>query len=193
MNEIKNDINLREAVSRKEQKLPPMPSDLNERVLKSLIDSPSQPRRSPLLSKVWWMAVAAVLVAVLALFTWKSQTPKTQPQIAKQENAPKVIEKDSVDKSPTTHVNFANNTRELCQQHTRRLETPQPKKKNRKAVKIEEPLLAESETLPEEPETEQTYLPTEPDPFQLAAAETQDVRARGERLYQEVAQMINNH
>ena len=193
MNEIKNDINLREAVSRKEQKLPQMPSDLNERVLNELIDSLSQPRRSPLLSKVWWMAAAAVLVAVLALFTWRSQTPKTQPQIAKQENAPKVIEKDSVDKSPTTHVMIANDTREVEQQHTRRLETPQPKKKNRKAVKVEEPLLAESETLPEEPETEQTYLPTEPDPFQLAAAETQDVRARGERLYQEVAQMINNH
>ena len=193
MNEIKNDINLREAVSRKEQKLPPMPSDLNERVLKNLIDSPSQPRRAPLLSKGWWIAVAAVLVAVLALFTWKSQTPKTQPQIAKQENAPKVIEKDSVDKSPTTHVMLANDTREVEQQHTRRLETPQPKKKNRKAVKVEEPLLAEAEPMPEEPETEQTYLPTEPDPFQLAAAETQDVRARGERLYQEVAQMINNH
>ena len=33
MNDIKNDINLREAVSRREQKLPPMSADLNERVL----------------------------------------------------------------------------------------------------------------------------------------------------------------
>lgn len=197
MNEIKNDINLREAVSRKEQNLPPMSSDLNERVLNKLIDSPSQPRRSPLLSNVWWMAVAAVLVAVLALFTWKSQTPKTQPRMAKQEDTLKVIEKDNVDKSPTTHVKIADDTRELCKQPTRRLETPQPKKKNRKAVKVEdtqaEPLLAEAEPLPEEPETEQTYLPTEPDPFLLAAAEAQEIRARGERLYQEVVQMINNH
>ena len=197
MNEIKNDINLREAVSRKEQKFPPMPSDLNERVLNKLIDSPSQPRRSPLLSNVWWMAVAAVLVAVLALFTWKSQTPKTQPRMAKQEDTLKVIEKDNVDKSPTTHVKIADDTRELCKQPTRRLETPQPKKKNRKAVKVEdtpvEPMLAEAEPLPEEVETEQTYLPTEPDPFLLAAAEAQEIRARGERLYQEVVQMINNH
>lgn len=192
MNEIKNDINLREAISRKEQKLPQIPSDLNERLLNKLIDSPSQPRRTPLLSKVWWMAVAAVLVAVLALFTWKSQTPKTQPQMAKQENAPKVIEKDNVDKTPTTHVMIANDTRYVEQQHTRRLETSQPKKKNRKAVKAQEPMLAEAEPLPEEPETEQEYLPTEPDPFLLAAAEAQDIRARGERLYQEVVQMINN-
>ena len=36
MDNIKNDINLREAISRHEQKLPPMPCDLNDRVMKSL-------------------------------------------------------------------------------------------------------------------------------------------------------------
>ena len=202
MNEIKNDINLREAVNRKEQKLPQMPSDLNERVLNSLIDTPSRPRRTPLLSRGWWIAAAAVLVAVLALFTWKSQTPKTQPQIAKQENAPKVIEKDSVDKSPTTHVKLSNNTREVEQQHTRRLETPQPKKKNRKAVKVqdtpvEEPLLAEAEPVQEEKKQEYQSLvspvPTQNEdlePYLVAAAQAQDIRSRGKRLSQEVALLM---
>ena len=36
MNDIKNDINLKEAVSRREQQLPPMPEGLNEKVIKSL-------------------------------------------------------------------------------------------------------------------------------------------------------------
>ena len=202
MNEIKNDINLREAVSRKEQNLPPMSSDLNERVLNKLIDSPSQPRRSPLLSNVWWMAVAAVLVAVLALFTWKSQTPKTQPRMAKQEDTLKVIEKDNVDKSPTTHVKIADDTRELCKQPTRRLETPQPKKKNRKAVKVqdtpvEEPLLAEAEPVQEEKKQEYQSLvspvPTQNEdlePYLVAAAQAQDIRSRGQRLSQEVALLM---
>ena len=199
MNEIKNDINLRKAISRKEEKLPPMPSDLNERLMQRLQEEEKPSRRRTLPIALRWMTAAAVLVAVLALFTWKSQTSKTQPQnaettaqLAPQEDTLKVIEKDNVVKSPTTHVMIANDTREVEQQHTRRLETSQPKKKNRKAVKAQEPILAEAEPLPEEPETEQEYLPTEPDPFLLAAAEAQDIRARGERLYQEVVQMINN-
>ena len=43
MNNIKNDINLREAISRHEQKLPPMPADLNERVMKRLSSLPLTP------------------------------------------------------------------------------------------------------------------------------------------------------
>ena len=43
MNNIRNDINLREAISRHEQKLPPMPADLNERVMKRLSSLPLTP------------------------------------------------------------------------------------------------------------------------------------------------------
>ena len=192
------DTDIREALQRKFADTPQVPSDLNERLLQRIQkEEDTAPKHRILPIALRWIAVAAVLVAVLALFTWKSYSTKIQPQMAKQENAPKVIEKDHVGKLQTSHVNFANDTREVEQQHTRRLETPQPKKKNRKAVKVEdtlvEPMLAEAEPLPEEVETEQTYLPTEPDPFLLAAAEAQDIRARGERLYQEVVQMINNH
>ena len=148
------------------------------------------------------LAIAAVLIAVVALFTWKNFKSESQPQLAEkteeitpQENTPKVIEKDNVVKSPTTHVMLANDTREVEQQHTRRLKTSHAKKKSHKAIKVEEPMITEAEPLPEESETEmqEEYLPTEPDPFLLAAAEAQDIRARGERLYQEVVQMINNH
>ena len=187
------DTDIREALRRKFADTPQVPADLNKRVLQnSLTASPSQTRRSPLLWRRWGRLAAAVLVAVVALFTWKSHTPKTQPQMAKQESAPKVIEKDSVDKSPSQHVMIANTARYDDQHNTLRSKTSQPKKKNRKAVKAEEPMIAEAEPLPEEPETTQEYLPTEPDPFLLAAAEAQDIRARGERLFQEVAQIINH-
>ena len=189
------DTDIREALQRKFADTPQVPSDLNERLLQRIQkEEDTAPKHRILPIALRWIAVAAVLVAVLALFTWKSYSTKIQPQMAKQENAPKVIEKDHVDKSQTSHVNFANDTREVEQLHTRSLETPQPKKKTRKAVRVEEPLITEAEPLPEEPETEmqEEYLPTEPDPFLLAAAEAQDIRARGERLYQEVVQMINN-
>ncbi|MBO4551041.1 MAG: hypothetical protein J5733_09955 [Bacteroidaceae bacterium] len=190
------DTDIREALQRKFADTPQVPSDLNERLLQRIQkeeDTALKHRILPIALR--WIAVAAVLVAVLALFTWKGHSTKIQPQMAKQENAPKVIEKDHVDKSQTSQVNFANDTREVEQLHTRSLKTLQPKKKNRKAVRVEEPLITEAEPLPEESETEmqEEYLPTEPDPFLLAAAEAQDIRARGERLYQEVVQIINNH
>ena len=45
MSDINNDTNLREAVSRREQLLPPMPADLNERVLQRLQNVDSAPQR----------------------------------------------------------------------------------------------------------------------------------------------------
>ena len=188
------DTDIREALQRKFADTPQVPSDLNERLLQRIQkEEDTAPKHRILPIALRWIAAAAVLVAVLALFTWKSHTTKIQPQMAKQENAPKVIEKDHVDKSQTSHANFANDTREVEQLHTRSLETLQPKKKNRKAVRVEEPMIIEAEPLPEEPETEQEYLPTEPDPFLLAAAKAQDIRARGELVYQEVVQIMNNH
>ena len=61
------------------------------------------------------LAIAAVLVAVLALFTWKSHKPQNQPQLAEkteeiapQENTPKVVEKRNVVKTQTSNVTIAN-------------------------------------------------------------------------------------
>jgi hypothetical protein len=72
---------------------------------------------------------------------------------------------------------------------------PVKPKRTHKVRKVqEEPQLAEAETMPEEVETEQKseYRPTDPDPMLLAAAFAKDVRSRGERLHQEVAQSIKN-
>ena len=44
MNELKSDNNLRQAVSRREQQLPPMPADLNKRLMQRIAES--EPARS---------------------------------------------------------------------------------------------------------------------------------------------------
>ena len=197
------DTDIREALQRMFADTPQVPNDLSERLQYRLTASPqpspkereSSRSKSPLLWRGWGrLAAAAVLVAVLALFTWKSHTPKTLPQMAKQENAPKVIEKDHVDKTPMTHVKLANDTREVEQQHTRRLETPQPKKKKRKLVKVEEPMIAEAEPVTETPAKNnyEEKLSDPSNPYLLATAQLQDLRSRGERLDREVAMLMQH-
>lgn len=66
------------------------------------------------------LAIAAVLIAVVALFTWWNFKPQQPTQLAEktekpveQKDTPKVIEKDDVDESQTKHVKLANLTREV--------------------------------------------------------------------------------
>ena len=95
------------------------------------------------------LAIAAVLIAVVALFTWKNFKSESQPQLAEkteeitpQENAPKVIEKDNVVKTQTQHVKIANVTREVGQLNTRRLESSQPTIADEAKSSTETPVLA---------------------------------------------------
>ena len=92
---------------------------------------------------------AAVLVAVVTLFTWKSFTPENQPQLAEkteeiapQEDTPNVVEKDNVVKTPTKHVKIANVTREVGQLNTRCLESSQPTIADEAKSSTETPVLA---------------------------------------------------
>ena len=59
---LKSDANLREAIGRREQQLPPMPADLNERVMERMEDQPQQRRN---LFK--WMAAAASFLLVIGI------------------------------------------------------------------------------------------------------------------------------
>lgn len=141
MDKIKKDTNLREAVSRREQKLPPMPADLNERVLRRLAASPQLSSKERENGRVislrlwsrWWGLVAAVLVAVATLFTWKSLKPEKQPQLAEktmelapQENTPKAVEKCTVEETPTLHGGKPNAPRRKARRPTMHFDTPQP-------------------------------------------------------------------
>ena len=82
MNDIKNDKNLREAVSHREQQLPPLPDNLNERVMKSLVE----PETAPKSRRLWGYAAAAAAasIALLIVFNWGKQQSPQEPVVAQQ-------------------------------------------------------------------------------------------------------------
>jgi len=95
------------------------------------------------------LAIAAVLVAVLALFTWKSHKPQNQPQLAEkteeiapQENTPKVVEKRNVVKTQTSNVTIANVKRDDRKRQVPRLESSQPTIADEAQTSTETPVLA---------------------------------------------------
>ena len=80
------------------------------------------------------LAIAAVLIAVVALFTWWNFKPQQPTQLAEktekpveQKDTPKVIEKDDVDESQTKHVKLANLTREVDKDHVSHSKTTREK------------------------------------------------------------------
>ena len=82
MNDIKNDKNLREAVSHREHQLPPLPDNLNERVMKSLVE----PEAAPKTRRLWVYAAvaAAASIALLIVFNWGKQQSPQEPLVAQQ-------------------------------------------------------------------------------------------------------------
>ena len=79
-------------------------------------------------------SIAAVLIAVVALFTWWNFKPQDQPQLAEKTEKPvgqkdttQVIKKDNVDKSQTKHVKLANLTREVDKVNVPRSKTTRVK------------------------------------------------------------------
>ena len=128
-------------------------------------------------------AIAASIV--IAFILWPDNLVEEQPVIAE------VVEEQPVQEAPKVSENSE------VSENSDKSEPSEPVKPKRtyKARKaIEEPQLAEAERMPEEAEVEMELecLPAEPDPFLLAAVEAQDIRSRGEHLFHEVVQMINN-
>lgn len=174
-----------------------MPDDMEQRVMGSLTPNPSprrgEPsplplRRSPLL----WRGIGGGCIAVAAsvllliLLNVRTQQAEQPPVIAEIVTEPQ-------DSTEETHATIP--TEAIEQLVVAQAEKPQPAKKRRKVHKpaLEEPVPQEAEPAQVEPEQENEYLPQQPDLYLMAIADAQDIRSRGERLYQEVAQMINNH
>ena len=85
MNDIKNDINLKEAVSRREQQLPPMPEGLNEKVMGSLEEYDCLKKKTPLhRGRGWrWVFLAAACVAgFVVIFLAPPKSTEEQPPLA---------------------------------------------------------------------------------------------------------------
>lgn len=87
MNDINNDTNLRKAVGRRERQLPPMPADLNERLMKRLQEpdaaKKSRDRRTWLYTIV---AVAASILLIIGIRAFMTERAVPQGKIVAKEN-----------------------------------------------------------------------------------------------------------
>ena len=160
-----------------------MPDDMEQRVMGSLKPKATKRRWLYPLSTI---AVAASVLLLIMLNIGKQKPDQQPPVVAEVVTEPQ----DSTEETQATIP-----TEAIEQPVVAQAEKPQPAKKRRKVHKpiLEEPVPQEAEPAQVEPEQENEYLPQQPDLYLMAIADAQDIRSRGERLYQEVAQMMNNH
>ena len=200
MNELKNDKNLRQAVSRREQKLPPMPADLNERLMQRIEETEhAQAEVRP--KRLWLYAaiVVAACIALLLIINYGKNPTSQDPLMAQTFEKPMVTDPEPVEEpSPTVPelvegplVTVSEPVEEPVERH--------PVKKHRKAVMKLVELIPTSEANPllaaaPEPASEPTpaYDTTEEDPLVAMAAQVEDIRQRGQRLQQEITALMNN-
>ena len=195
MNELKNDNNLRQAVSRREQQLPPMPADLNERLMQRLRET-EQARPKAKQKRLWLytaIAVAASIVLLIVFNFGKGQTSQ-EPLVAQtveQPTAPvsEPVEGESVIEEPSNAVSEP-------------VEAPAPQSSHKPAKKHQETVMKLVELIPtpevepaltaEAEPTPEASANTEEDPLVAMAAQLEDIRSRGQRLQQEITAIMNN-
>lgn len=135
-----------------EQKKWELPSDneldRDEALFDALLDEKkNSPRFTKSMGKAL-LAIAAVLIAVVALFTWWNFKPQQPTQLAEkteepveQKDTPKVIEKRDVVKTQTSNVTIANVKRDNRKRQTSRLESSQPTIADKVQTASETPVL----------------------------------------------------
>ena len=195
MNELKNDNNLRQAVSRREQQLPPMPADLNKRLMQRIAES--EPARPETKSRRLWIYAAvavAASIALLIIFNFgKEQTPQ-EPLVALRVDQPTTSVPEPVEGEPVIE--------EPSNAASESVEAPAPQPSQKPAKKRQETVMKLVELIPT-PEVEPALTaeaePTleaaanaEEDPLVAMAAQLEDIRSRGQRLQQEITAIMNN-
>ena len=195
MNELKNDNNLRQAVSRREQQLPPMPADLNKRLMQRIAES--EPARSETKPRRLWLYAAiavAASIALLIVFNFgKQQTPQ-EPLVALRVDQPTTSVPEPVEGEPVIE--------EPSNAASESVEAPAPQPSQKPAKKRQETVMKLVELIPT-PEVEPALTaeaePTleaaanaEEDPLVAMAAQLEDIRSRGQRLQQEITAIMNN-
>lgn len=182
---LRRDTDLHEAISRREQALPPMPDDLNARVLRRMKQSDEKPKR-----RIWLYTASAVAASVLLLllFRFVQDTPEAPVAVTRQPVQTEVKRPQEALAQPITEV-----VKEAPSAPPQR---KSPVRKARRSQPIEE-----EDTLPkqtEEPDMESEfvdpmliYSQMTGDPFLANVEHVRDIRARGERLQQEVELVLN--
>ena len=178
MNELKNDTNLREAVNRREQQQPPMPVDLNERLMQRI----ETPEAAPKARRLWLytaVAVAASIALLVVFYHGEEQTPQ-EPMRAQTIEQPK---ESVVAQQTDQQVAVVSDTPQSS-------DTPTPKQSKKVVMKLVE-LIPDSEAEPELT-AEVEPVAEEEDPFIAMADQIEDIRQRGLRLQQEIDKHIEN-
>ena len=192
MNELRNDKNLHEAVSRREQQLPPLPADLNDRLMQRLVE----PATAPKSRRLWLYAAISVAacIALLIVFNFGKQQTVEEPLVAQtveQPTAPvpEPIEGESVIEEPSNTVSEP-------------VEAPAPQPTHKPAKKRQETVMKLVELIPtpevepaltaEAEPTPESATNAEEDPLVAMAAQLEDIRSRGQRLQQEITAIMNN-
>lgn len=215
MNELKSDNNLRQAVSRREQQLPPMPADLNKRLMQRIAES--EPARSETKPHRWWLYAAvavAASIALLIVFNFgKQQTPQ-EPLVAKQiiekpvvsepepveEQVPEQVEGESVAEKPKS----VKKQRKVVMQLVELIPTSEAKSDNVKS--LPESLIANVKAYDKQSDLSRTtgiddgtdaIVTTtmgmeNTDPLVAMAAQMENIRQRGQRLQQKIEARMKN-
>lgn len=200
MNELKNDKNLRQAVSRREQKLPPMPADLNERLMQRIEETEhAQAEVRP--KRLWLYAaiVVAACIALLLIINYGKNPTSQDPLMAQTFEKPLVTDPEPVEEPSSTVPELVEGPLVTVSEPVEEPVERHPAKKHRKAVMKLVELIPTSEANPllaaaPEPASEPTpaYDTTEEDPLVAMAAQVEDIRQRGQRLQQEITSLMNN-
>ena len=180
------DINLQEAVRRREEQLPPMPSDLNEHLMNSLTPHPS-PRRGGLKRL---LLVAASLVLVVGIgFKFLNLPKQTETKVVEAVEREEQPAKQPV-AEPSQSV-VAEAEKPLQQKPSRRSKSTVRKENANlsQSLSQEEEVAAAEPSISSSEETMEAFVEP-PDPYLALEAQVQDIRSRGERFSQEIAQLM---
>ena len=222
MNELRNDTNLREAVSRREQKMPPLPADLNERLMQRLGEPETAPKAKA--RRLWLYAAiaAAASIALLIIFNFGKEQNPQEPLVAQ------TIEKTTPQPTPAVSVpeqveGVEESVPEPSSTVPEPVEGPKSVKKQRKVVTKLVELIptseAKSDNVKELPasliaKVKAYDQPSDPsritgiddgtdaivtmtmdideDPLVAMASQVEDIRQRGQRLQRDIELILDN-
>ena len=180
------DINLQEAVRRREEQFPPMPSDLNERLMNSLTPHPS-PRRGGL-KRLLLVAASLVLVVAVGFKFLKSPKQSETKVVEAVEREEQPAKQPVVEPSQPV---VAEAEEPLQQKPSRRSKPTVRKEKANlsQSLSQEEEVAAAEPSISSSEETMEVFVEP-PDPYLALEAQVHDIRSRGERFSQEIAQLM---
>ena len=105
MNDIRNDKNLQEAVNRREQKMEPMPTDLNDRLMGNLPPRPLQRKRELKHKWIYGAVAIAAGMLLLVLFNFSQTSSDEAPLLAQQpQSTPSTTLSEPVNEEPQPEI-----------------------------------------------------------------------------------------